>query len=248
MFEWMFTPEGWLAFATLCFLEIVLGIDNLIFISILVQRVHEKVRKQARLIGLSLAMIFRLGLLLSLSWLMGLTEPLFEIFSKEISWRDIILLGGGLFLIAKSTLEIHHSLDIVSGDADKKPRATLGFVSALVQIIILDIVFSLDSVITAVGMTNDIPIMFAAIIVAVVVMMISSGTIYNIIQTYPTLKMLALSFLVLIGVVLVGEGSGLHIPKAYVYFAIAFSLSVEFLNIKLHSKLNKAKEQASQST
>ncbi len=238
MFEWIMQPEAWIALATLTALEIVLGIDNIVFISILVGRLPQEQRESARLIGLGLALVMRILLLLSLAWVMSLTEPLFTVFSEAISGRDLILLGGGLFLLAKSTLEIHNSLE---GPEEHNLAATaaVSFMSILVQIALLDLVFSLDSVITAVGMVDDIEIMILAIVIAIFVMMLSAKSIGQFVDTHPTVKMLALSFLVLIGVALIGEGLDLHIPKGYIYFAMAFSLMVEILNMKLRKGRNK---------
>ncbi len=234
MFEWMLMPEAWVALLTLTALEIVLGIDNIVFISILVGRLPEHQRPKARLIGLSLAMLTRILLLLMLAWIMKLTAPLFMVFSEEISGRDIILLAGGLFLLAKSTLEIHNSLEINPETHEVKATAT--FLSIVIQIAILDIVFSLDSVITAVGMAQHVEVMIIAIIIAVLVMMMAAGAISDFIDKHPTIKMLALSFLVLIGVALIAEGIDLHIPKGYIYFAMAFSLGVEMLNMRLRKR------------
>lgn len=234
MFEWLTNPEAWIALGTLIALEVVLGIDNIIFISILVGRLPAHQRNVARQLGLSLAMLTRLALLFGLVWIMGLVEPWFSIFEVEISGRDIILIIGGLFLLAKSTHEIHNSLEIVP-EAEVSPRAS-GFYSVLVQIAILDIVFSLDSVITAVGLVEHLSIMVIAIIVAVVVMLFSAKPIGDFVDRNPTIKMLALSFLILIGFTLIAEGFDVHIPKGYIYFAMAFSISVEMLNIKVRKK------------
>jgi predicted tellurium resistance membrane protein TerC len=233
--EWLADPQAWIALATLTALEIVLGIDNIIFISILVSRLPKEQQQRARIIGLSLAMGTRILLLLSLAWVMGLTDPLFSVFDYEISGRDLILLGGGLFLLAKSTHEIHHNLE---GDdpEQKSTNGTAAFAAILVQIAVIDIVFSLDSVITAVGMADHIPVMVLAIIIAVLVMMVSAKAISDFVDAHPTIKMLALSFLILVGFALMGEGLGLHIPKGYIYFAMAFSLAVEVLNIRLRKK------------
>lgn len=238
MFEWLASPEAWVALLTLTALEIVLGIDNIIFISILVGRLPEKQRQSGRIIGLSLAMATRILLLLSLSWLMKLTAPLFEIFSQEISGRDLILLIGGLFLVAKSTHEIHHSM-MPDEEEEQTTVKKANFFSILIQIAILDIVFSLDSVITAVGMVSQIGVMIVAIIVAVGVMMLAAKPIGDFVESYPTLKILALSFLILVGVALIGEGLDFHIPKGYIYFAMAFSVVVEMINIKMRKRLVK---------
>ena len=236
MFEWIASPEAWIALFTLTALEIVLGIDNIIFISILVGRLPEHQRQSGRIIGLSLAMGTRILLLLSLSWLMKLTAPLFVAFEQEISGRDLILLLGGLFLVAKSTHEIHHAMTPEEGH-DDKPVKNPSFLSVLIQIAILDVVFSLDSVITAVGMANQIAVMVIAIIIAVLVMMIAAKPIGDFVETHPTLKILALSFLILVGVALIGESLDFHIPKGYIYFAMGFSVVVEMINIKMRKRL-----------
>lgn len=234
MFEWIASPEAWIALATLAALEIVLGIDNIIFISILVGRLPDKQREPARLIGLALAMVTRLGLLFSIAWIMGLTEPWFTLFGEEISGRDVILIGGGLFLLAKATHEIHNSLEGVDGETGSVATASFGMV--LVQIAILDIVFSLDSVITAVGLVDHVSIMAIAIILAVAVMLFAAKPIGDFVDRHPTIKMLALSFLILVGVTLIIEGFDVHVPKGYIYFAMAFSVAVEMLNIRLRKK------------
>lgn len=236
MFEWIASPEAWIALFTLTALEIVLGIDNIIFISILVGRLPEHQRQSGRIIGLSLAMGTRVLLLLSLSWLMKLTAPLFVAFEQEISGRDLILLLGGLFLVAKSTHEIHHAMTPEEGH-DDKPVKNPSFLSVLIQIAILDVVFSLDSVITAVGMADQIAVMVIAIIIAVLVMMIAAKPIGDFVETHPTLKILALSFLILVGVALIGESLDFHIPKGYIYFAMGFSVVVEMINIKMRKRL-----------
>ena len=223
-------PQIWIGLFTLTALEIVLGIDNVIFISILSGRLPSELQRKARLWGLALAMVMRILLLLSLSWVMGLTRPLFSVAGFEPSGRALILIGGGLFLLAKSTLEIHHKIEESRDEAQRSGAAT--FAGVLVQIVLLDIVFSLDSVITAVGMVDEIAVMIIAVIIAVAVMMIFAGAISRFIDRHPTLKMLALSFLVLIAVNLIGEGLGFHIPKGYTYFAMGFSVLVEMLNIK----------------
>ena len=232
--EWITNPQAWIALATLTALEIVLGIDNIIFISVLVGRLPEKQRNRARTIGLALAMIMRILLLLSLTWIMSLTSPWFVVFAQEISGRDLILIVGGLFLLAKSTQEIHNSLEVEIKSSDRKIMKN--FLSILVQIAVLDIVFSLDSVITAVGLAEHIPVMVLAIVIAVVIMMISAKMIGDFVDGHPTIKILALSFLILVGVSLLGEGFDLHIPKGYIYFAMAFSVSVEMLNMKVRRK------------
>lgn len=240
MFEWIASPEAWIALATLIALEIVLGIDNIIFISILVGRLPEKQRAKARQIGLFLAMGTRLLLLFSLAWVMGLVEPLFIVFGNEISGRDIILVIGGLFLLAKSTHEIHGSFEIQ--EASQAQVAASGFISILIQIAILDVVFSLDSVITAVGLVDHLSIMVIAIVASVGVMLVAAKPIGDFVDANPTIKMLALSFLILIGFTLIAEGFDVHIPKGYVYFAMAFSFFVEMLNIKIRDRRAKAIE------
>jgi predicted tellurium resistance membrane protein TerC len=232
--DWLSDPQIWLGLVTLTTLEIVLGIDNIVFISILSGRLPGESQRKARLWGLALAMIMRVLLLLSLSWIMGLTKPLFTLWDWELSGRALILIGGGLFLLAKSTREIHHNLEEAGDGATATKKAS--FSSVLVQIVLLDIVFSLDSVITPVGMVDEIGVMIAAVIIAVLAMMIFAGSISRFISRHPTLKMLALSFLLLIGVNLIGEGLGFHIPKGYTYFAMGFSVLVEMLNIKLRGR------------
>jgi predicted tellurium resistance membrane protein TerC len=236
VFEWIFLPEAWIALATLTALEIVLGIDNIIFISILVSRLPKQQQQSARIMGLGLAMLTRILLLLSLAWIMRLTEPLFTLFDYAISGRDLILLGGGLFLLWKSVHEIHASLEGEEDVATGKAAAKAAFAATLVQIAIIDIVFSLDSVITAVGMADHIPVMVLAIVCAVGVMMFAAKPIADFVERHPTIKMLALSFLILVGFALMGEGLGLHIPKGYIYTAMAFSLAVEMLNIRMRAK------------
>ena len=237
--ELLSDPQVWLAFLTLTALEIVLGIDNIIFISILVGRLPKAQQARGRTIGLALAMLTRIALLLSITWVMGLSADLFEVFDVGVSGRDLILIGGGLFLLAKSTLEIHGSLE---GEEHEEggARAAASFVGVITQIAIIDIVFSLDSVITAVGMADHVEVMIAAVVVAVIVMMFMAGPISDFVDRHPTIKILALSFLVLIGVALVGEGVGedlgFHIPKGYIYFAMAFSVVVELLNMRLRKK------------
>ncbi|MBI5142156.1 MAG: TerC family protein [Nitrospirae bacterium] len=234
MFEWLTSPEGWIALGTLTALEIVLGIDNIVFISILVGRLPADQRDFARRAGLGLAMIARLALLFSISWVMGLTEPWFSVMAKEISGRDIILIGGGLFLLAKATHEIHNSLEGEEESGHAVVAASLGTV--LMQIAVLDIVFSLDSVITAVGLASHISIMAAAIIAAVSVMLLASKAIGGFVDNHPTVKVLALSFLILVGVTLMAEGFDVHVPKGYIYFSMAFSVGVEMLNIRMRKK------------
>ena len=237
--ELLFTVENLVALLTLTAMEIVLGIDNIVFLAILTGRLEPALQKKARLIGLSLAMIMRVLLLLSIKWIMGLTAPWFTILGLDITGRALILLVGGLFLIAKSTHEIHER---VEGGGVHAPGAKKGgsFASVIVQIVIIDLVFSLDSVITAVGMAKDIEIMIAAVIIAVIVMMIFAGPVSSFVERHPTIKMLALAFLLLIGVMLVAEGLGKHIERGYIYFAMAFSLVVEMLNIKASGKKPEA--------
>ncbi len=231
---WLSDPQAWIALGTLTALEIVLGIDNIIFISILVGRLPEHQRQRGRVIGLAMAMGMRILLLLSLTWIMRLSRPLFTVYTHAFSGRDLILIGGGLFLLIKSTFEIHNSLE---GEAHGKTQAArVSFMQVIVQITILDIVFSLDSVITAVGLAQHLPVMMLAIVIAVGVMMFSAKPIGDFVDTHPTIKMLALSFLLLVGFTLVVEGMGLHIPKGYIYFAMAFSCFVEFLNLKMRRR------------
>lgn len=232
--EWLADPQIWIAFATLTVLELVLGIDNIIFISILSGKLPAEQQPRARFIGLAGALVMRVILLFSLTWVMGLVEPLFSVFDRGISGRDLILLIGGLFLIAKSTHEIHGSLEGEEGHASKKVYAS--FVSVIIQIMLLDIVFSLDSVITAVGMVDNIWIMIAAVVISIVAMMFFAAPIGNFVERHPTVKMLALSFLLLIGFTLVAEGFHQKIPKGYIYGAMAFSVFVELLNIRLRKK------------
>lgn len=238
MLEWIASPEGWVALATLMTLEIVLGIDNIIFISILVGKLPEHQRNNARRLGLSIAMLSRLVLLLSLAWVMGLVEPLFTVFGEEISGRDIILVLGGLFLLAKSTNEIHGSFE--AEVATESKVVSMGMMVVLVQIAALDIIFSLDSVITAVGLVDHLSIMVIAIIASVFVMLIAAKPIGDFVDANPTIKMLALSFLILVGFTLIAEGFDVHIPKGYIYFAMAFSFFVEMMNIQIRSRKGKA--------
>ena len=229
--EWIANPEIWISLLTLTVLEIVLGIDNIVFISILSGKLPKEQQAKARNWGLGLAMLTRVLLLLSITWVMGLTAPLFALLGHEISGRDIILLVGGLFLIYKSTIEIHDKLEGEEGEKDTK--VVKSFAGIITQILLLDIVFSLDSVITAVGMADEVGVMIAAVIIAVIIMMISAGPISSFVEKHPTVKMLALSFLVLIGVSLIAEGLEQHIPKGYIYFAMAFSIGVEVLNLRM---------------
>lgn len=234
--EWLTDPQVWVALATLTALEVVLGIDNIIFISILASKLPQSQQSKARMLGLTVAMVTRLLLLFSLSWLMSLTAPLFEVLTHEISGRDMILILGGLFLLVKSTLEIHDKLE---GEEDHGPtRTTATFAGVIVQIGLLDIVFSLDSVITAIGMVNEVTVMAVAIIIAILVMMAAASPINRFIDQHPTIKILALSFLLLVGVMLIGEGLRFHIPKGYIYFAMAFSVFVELLNTKIRKRMS----------
>jgi predicted tellurium resistance membrane protein TerC len=232
--DWMTNPESWVALLTLTVLEIVLGIDNIIFISILVGKLAKAQQPKARRLGLGLAMFIRIGLLASLAWMARLTSPLFSVLGKGISGRDLILLVGGLFLLTKATREIHEKLEGEEGEASSRVAAS--FSAVLVQILLLDVVFSLDSVITAVGMANHLTIMIAAVVIAVGVMMFAAGPIGEFVARHPTVKMLALAFLILIGMSLVAEGLGQHIPKGYIYFSMAFSVFVEALNLRAHRK------------
>jgi len=234
MFEWIYSPEAWIALTTLVALEIVLGIDNIIFISILVGRLPEHQRNKARKIGLGLAMASRLVLLFSLVWVMGLVAPLFSLFGNEISGRDIILIVGGLFLLGKATHEIHASLEVQ--EATEQATKAGAFMSILIQIAILDVVFSIDSVITAVGLVDHLSIMVIAVVISVGVMLLAAESIGNFVDANPTIKMLALSFLMMIGLTLMAEGFDVHVPKGYIYFAMAFSFTVELLNIRVRSR------------
>ncbi|NDY71107.1 TerC family protein [Desulfobacter hydrogenophilus] len=234
MFEWITSIEAWAALGTLTVLEIVLGIDNIIFISIVVGRLPDNQQNVARNIGILLAMVSRLALLFSIAWIVGLTDPFFSILGKNISGRDIILIGGGLFLLAKATHEIHNSLEGAGQDPPTGTVSSLG--NVLVQITVLDMVFSFDSVITAVGLAREFSVMAIAIILSVGVMLLAAKSIGNFVETHPTIKILALSFLIMIGATLVVEGAGIHVPKGYIYFAMAFSVMVEMLNLKLRKK------------
>jgi predicted tellurium resistance membrane protein TerC len=234
MIELLSDPQVWIAFLTLTALELVLGIDNIIFISILVDKLPKDRRDFARRIGLFLAMFMRVGLLFLLSWIVGMTEPLISLFRQGISGRDLILIGGGLFLIWKSTKEIHQLLEGETGSASSQVRAT--FMAVIVQITIIDLVFSFDSIITAVGMVDQVEVMIAAVIVSVLLMMAFAGGIGRVVSAHPTIKMLALAFLLVIGVVLIADGFEHHVPKGYVYFAMAFSVAVEFLNIRMRKR------------
>ncbi len=247
MFDWIYSPEAWVALATLMALEIVLGIDNIIFISILVAKLPPERRDSARRIGLGLAMLSRLLLLFSLAWVIGLTEPWFSVFGYDISGRDFVLIVGGFFLLAKSTHEIHDSLE--GGGEVNAAKAATGYLAILLQIMLLDVVFSLDSVITAVGLVEHLSIMVIAVVASVVVMLFAAKPIGEFVDQHPTVKVLALSFLMLIGFTLIAEGLDVHVPKGYIYFAMAFSVCVELINlrvrrstqhetVKLHKKMD----------
>jgi len=232
--DWLTSPETWIALVTLTVLEIVLGIDNIIFISILAGRLPASEQARARRLGLLLAMVMRVGLLFSLAWIIRLTQPLFALWAHEISGRDLILILGGLFLLGKSTHEIHDKLE--GEEAERQGRAAASFGGVLIQIMLLDIVFSLDSVITAVGMVDELAIMIAAVIIAVALMMVAAGPISTFVERHPTVKMLALSFLLLIGLSLLLEGFDQHIPKGYIYFAMGFAVFVEMINLRVQGK------------
>src|SRR6185295_91637 len=234
MFDWLNSPEAWIALVTLTALEIVLGIDNIIFISVLIGRLPAKQREVARRAGLGLAMIARLALLFSISWVMRLTDPWFTVLSQDISGRDLILIGGGLFLLVKATHEIHDSLE--GSEENGEPAVTPRLRMVLIQIGLLDIVFSLDSVVTAVGLVEYVSVMAIAIILSVLVMLVAAKAIGSFVDEHPTIKMLALSFLILVGVTLIAEGFDVHVPKGYVYFAMAFSVAVEMLNITMRKR------------
>ena len=234
MIDWLADPQAWIGLLTLTALEIVLGIDNIVFISILAGKLPPAQQQRARTLGLAMAMGTRILLLLSLSWVIGLTEPLFNFLGHGVSGRDLVLLLGGLFLLGKSTHEIHGALE--GAETSRTARATASFASIIIQIALLDIVFSLDSVITAVGMVDQIGVMIAAVVIAVGFMMFAAGPVGRFVERHPTVKMLALSFLLLIGTVLIAEGFGRHIPKGYIYFAMAFSVFVEMLNLRIRKR------------
>ncbi|MBI5319629.1 TerC family protein [Bradyrhizobium sp.] len=240
MIELLTSPEAWAALLTLTALEIVLGIDNVIFISVLVSRIPEPHATRARQIGLLLALVFRIVLLSLLVWLIGLTEPVLTVKNVALSWRDIILIAGGMFLIAKATHEIHTEIDAFQHGREERSAAN-AFFWVIMQIIVIDIVFSLDSIITAIGMAQDLEIMVAAVVIACVIMYVSSGPVARFVAEHPTTKMLALAFLVLIGVALVADGFKFHIPRGYIYFAITFSAAVEFFNVLARRNRRKAK-------
>ena len=239
MMELLTSPEAWAALLTLTALEIVLGIDNVIFISVIVSRIPPAQAKRARQIGLLLALVFRIILLSVLVWLIGLTEPVVIVRDVELSWRDIILIAGGAFLIAKATHEIHAEVEASHGEPDTEPKASV-FFWAIMQIIVIDMVFSLDSIITAIGMVQDLEIMIAAVVIACVIMYVSSGPVAKFVADHPTTKMLALAFLVLIGVALVADGFKFHIPRGYIYFAIVFAAAVELFNVLAGRNRRKA--------
>jgi predicted tellurium resistance membrane protein TerC len=248
MLELLSDPQAWVALLTLTALELVLGIDNIVFISILVDKLPAEQQKKARLIGLFLAMFMRVGLLMVLSWIIGLTQPLFSIsfVNQEISGRDLILIGGGLFLIWKSTLEIHQSLEGAEGHATTAVKAA--FVAVILQIIVVDMVFSLDSIITAVGMVDELAVMIAAVVVSVALMMAFAGAIGRFVNEHPTIKMLALAFLVVVGIVLIADGFEVHVPKGYIYFAMAFAVGVEMLNITMRGRAKRAAARREEAT
>jgi len=240
MIELLLNPAVWIAFLTLTALELVLGIDNIIFISILVDRLPREKQELARRIGLFLAMFMRIGLLLVLSWIVGLTTPVFTVFGQDITGRDLILISGGLFLIWKSTGEVHQLLEGEEGNSLRKGAAT--FAGVIAQIMVIDLVFSLDSIITAVGMVSEVTVMIAAVVASVALMVMFAASIGHFVSNHPTIKMLALSFLVVVGVVLIADGFGHHVPKGYIYFAMAFAVGVEILNIRMRKKSVKPVE------
>lgn len=244
-FAWVTDPQIWLSLVTLSALEIVLGIDNLVFIAILTGRLPEHQRALGRKVGLALALITRLMLLATLAWIVGLTQPLFEIAGKGFSWRDIILIAGGLFLLWKATVEIHEMVD-KDEEAPDRPEGAAGvtFRGVVIQIAIIDIIFSLDSVITAVGMADKLWVMVAAVVIAMILMIIASNPLANFVSAHPTVKMLALAFLLLIGVILIADGFGLHVPKGYIYFALAFSVAVETLNHVVRRRRRRLRTEA----
>jgi predicted tellurium resistance membrane protein TerC len=233
MFEWLSDPNAWVAFLTLCALEIVLGIDNIIFISILSGKLPAEQQTKARQTGIALALVLRLGLLFSIQWIMSLTATLFSVAGQDITGRDLILVSGGLFLIYKAVKEIHHKFEKAADKDNSKNSKSLTFAAVIAQILIVDLVFSLDSVITAVGMVNDISIMVSAVVISVAVMLLSAKGISDFVQKHPAIKVLALAFLVMIGTTLIAEGVGYHFPKGYVYVSMLFAVSVEFINIRL---------------
>lgn len=229
MIELLTDPAAWVSFATLTILEIVLGIDNIIFLSIVSERLPPEQQRTARFIGLSLALLMRIGLLFSITWIIGLTDPVFSIDTFEASWRDLILLGGGLFLLGKATVEIYHTVEAVEEVPGAASRATSTFAAAIAQIVVLDVIFSLDSILTAVGLTNHLPIMIAAVVVSIICMLVAAEPVAAFVKRHLSVKMLALAFLLLIGVVLVADGLHFHIPKGYIYFSLAFTIGVQSL-------------------
>lgn len=243
MVELLANPQVWASLLTLTVMEIVLGIDNIVFISVIVSRLPARMADRARKIGLALALIFRIILLAALSWLVGLTAPVFSAFSHDFSWRDLILVGGGLFLLFKATHEIHKGIEGEEDEQEANPAAAAakGFAGVIAQIIVIDLVFSIDSIITAIGMAQHIEIMVAAVILAMMVMYAASGPVSGFIKRHPTTKMLALSFLLLIGVSLIADGLGFHIPRGYIYFAMAFSAGVELVNVLAKSRRKSAR-------
>jgi len=246
VFDWITDPSAWVALVTLIVLEIVLGIDNVIFISLLVQRLGKQAAKRARQIGLSLALVFRIGLLFLLTWIIALKEPVFTLFTKGFSWRDIVLFAGGVFLIVKATQELHSAVE--GEETENAPAVASGaFWTIIVQIILIDMVFSVDSIITAIGLADDIEIMIIAVLIAIVVMYLASGWISDFISRHPTTKVLALAFLLLIGVALVADGLGFKIPRGYIYFSMAFAGLVEGVNITMRKNVKKARVQAAAS-
>ncbi len=240
MFDWIVNPHIWASLITLTAMEVVLGIDNVVFISLLVSRLEGRIRERARQIGLGLAFVFRVLLLFAITWVIGLTAPLFELFQQPVSWRDIVLIAGGLFLIAKATHEIHN--DIEGGNEDASPASLAGasFVAIITQIAVIDMVFSIDSIVTAVGMAEHVEVMIAAVVIAILIMYVASGPVAAFIERHPTTKMLALSFLFLIGAALIADGIGFHIPRGYIYFAMAFAAGVEVINVLARSRRGRA--------
>lgn len=241
MLELLTDPGAWASLVTLTALEVVLGVDNIIFLSIVSARLPAAQQRPARQIGLGLALVMRIGLLLSIAWIIGLTAPIVRVWGYALSWRDLILLAGGLFLLAKGTMEIHHT---VEGDEEGGAKASSTFAAAIAQIVVLDIVFSLDSVITAVGMAQHVEIMVAAVVIAIIVMLVAAEPVSAFVQRHPTAKMLALSFLILVGVTLVADGLHFHIPRGYLYFAIAFSILVETLNLLARARRQRGRAEA----
>ncbi len=236
MIELLYDPTAWASLVTLTFMEIVLGIDNIVFISVIVGRLPEDQADKARKIGLSLALIFRILLLIVLSWIIGLKEDIFTLFGEGYSWRDIILISGGAFLLYKSTSEIHEEIEGETEEEEARRKSSSPFTSIIMQIILIDLVFSVDSIVTAIGMADHVEVMIAAVIISMIIMYIASGRIAKFIRDYPTTKMLALSFLMLIGVSLVADGLGFHIPRGYIYFAMAFSTMVELINVMVRRR------------